>query len=88
MAADKLGGVDAAVELVEAAYRLPVVSTSFHGRDIFAPAAAHLALGVPMDALGPQVDPGDLIRLPIPEPRDPARLRSRRTSCTSTRSAT
>ena len=67
MAADKLGGPDGAVELVEAAYRLPVVSTSFHGRDIFAPAAAHLALGVPMDKLGPQIDPAELVRLPIPE---------------------
>lgn len=69
MAADKLGGVTAAVELREAAYRLPVVSTSFHGRDIFAPAAAHLALGVPLDRLGPSIDPATLVRLPIPEPR-------------------
>jgi hypothetical protein len=69
MAAEKLGGVTAAVELREAAYRLPVVSTSFHGRDIFAPAAAHLALGVPLERLGPAVDPATLVRLPIPEPR-------------------
>jgi S-adenosyl-L-methionine hydrolase (adenosine-forming) len=73
MAADKLGGVDAAVELRDPAYRLPVVSTSFHGRDIFAPAAAHLALGVPFDRLGPAVDPASLVRLPIPEPRVTAR---------------
>ena len=69
MAADKLGGVTAAVELRDAAYRLPVVSTSFHGRDIFAPAAAHLALGVPLDRFGPAIDPTNLVRLPIPEPR-------------------
>ena len=69
MAADKLGGVTAAVELREAAYRLPVVSTSFHARDIFAPAAAHLALGVPLERLGPSIDPAALVRLPIPEPR-------------------
>jgi S-adenosylmethionine hydrolase len=69
MAADRLGGVTAAIELREAAYRLPVVSTSFHGRDIFAPAAAHLALGVPLERLGPLVDPTSLVRLPIPEPR-------------------
>jgi S-adenosylmethionine hydrolase len=69
MAADKLGGVTGAVELREAAYRLPVVSTSFHGRDIFAPAAAHLALGVPLDRLGPSIEPAGLVRLPIPEPR-------------------
>ena len=69
MAAEKLGGVDAAVELVDAAYRLPVVSSSFHGRDIFAPAAAHLALGVPMERLGPPIQLAGLVRLPIPEPR-------------------
>jgi S-adenosylmethionine hydrolase len=69
MAADKLGGPDAAVELAESAYRLPIVSASFHGRDIFAPAAAHLALGVPLDRFGPAIDPDTLVRLPIPEPR-------------------
>lgn len=42
----------AAIELTQAAYRLPVVSSTFHGRDIFAPAAAHLASGVPAEAMG------------------------------------
>ena len=65
---DRLGGVVEARELTEAAYRLPVVSTSFHGRDIFAPAAAHLATGVPFDRIGPTIDPGDLVRLRWPEP--------------------
>ena len=69
LAADKLGGVSAAVELKDPAYRPPVVSASFHGRDIFAPAAAHLALGVPLDRLGPSIDPATLARLPISEPR-------------------
>jgi S-adenosyl-L-methionine hydrolase (adenosine-forming) len=69
MAADKLGGATAAVELTNPAYRLPVVSSSFHGRDIFAPAAAHLALGVRLDRLGPPIDPATLVRLPLPEPR-------------------
>jgi S-adenosylmethionine hydrolase len=50
-------------------YRLLVVSTSFHGRDIFAPAAAHLAAGVPFDALGPQVEAASLVASPIPEPQ-------------------
>ena len=36
-----------AVEIREPAYRLPLVSSTFHGRDIFAPAAAYLAAGVP-----------------------------------------
>jgi S-adenosylmethionine hydrolase len=65
-AAHTLGGVRAAYELIEDAYRLPVVSPTFHGRDIFAPAAAHVACGVSPDALGPAVDPESLIALPTP----------------------
>ncbi len=38
---------------------------TFHGRDLFAPAAAHLALGLPPEALGPEVDPKNLVRLPL-----------------------
>ena len=68
MAAERLGGVNRAVELEDPAYRLPVISTSFHGRDIFAPAAAHLARGVPLERLGPMLDPATLVRLPIPSP--------------------
>lgn len=51
------------VELAEPRYRLPRVSHTFHGRDIFAPAAAHLAAGVPITALGP------LVRDPVTFPR-------------------
>jgi S-adenosyl-L-methionine hydrolase (adenosine-forming) len=65
-AARALGGVRAAYELVEPRYRLPAVSATFHGRDVFAPAAAHLARGVPPDALGPAVDPASLVTLPAP----------------------
>lgn len=65
-AAHTLGGVRAAYELTGSAYRLPTVSTTFHGRDIFAPAAAHLACGVSPDALGPAVDPKSLVALPAP----------------------
>ena len=65
-AAEVLGGVRVAHELVDPAYRLPVLSATFHGRDVFAPAAAHLACGVPPEALGPVVDPATLIALPAP----------------------
>jgi S-adenosyl-L-methionine hydrolase (adenosine-forming) len=65
-AAELLGGVRAAYELVEPAYRLPTVSATFHGRDVFAPAAAHLAVGVPPDGLGPAVDLASLVMLPVP----------------------
>lgn len=68
MALDRLGDAVRAVELTERAYQLPVISTSFHGRDIFGPAAAHLATGVPLERLGPPIDIATLQRLPIPHP--------------------
>jgi S-adenosylmethionine hydrolase len=67
LAADELG-VEAAHELSEPAYRLPRVSRTFHARDVFAPAAAHLANGVPIADLGPAVAPGELVRVSIPAP--------------------
>jgi S-adenosylmethionine hydrolase len=56
--------VEVAVELAHPQYRLPQVSHTFHGRDIFSPAAAHLAAGIPIEALGPAVT--DLITFPLP----------------------
>jgi S-adenosylmethionine hydrolase len=66
-AAELLGGVRAAYELVEPAYQLSTVSATFHGRDVFAPAAAHLAAGVAPENFGPAVDPATLVRLPEAE---------------------
>lgn len=43
------------VSIENAAYVRETISATFHGRDIFAPAAAHLALGVSLDQLGPVV---------------------------------
>lgn len=48
-------------------FREPV-SQTFHGRDIFAPVAAHLALDTPIHQLGPAIDPGTLVRLTITPP--------------------
>jgi S-adenosyl-L-methionine hydrolase (adenosine-forming) len=67
-AAEKLGGITEAHELANPDYALESVSRTFHGRDLFAPAAAHLALGVPLSELGPPVDPDALARLDIPQP--------------------
>ena len=61
-------GIDAAHELVNPAYALETISRTFHGRDLFAPAAAHLAIGVPLESLGPPIDPEALVRLDIPAP--------------------
>ena len=47
-------------------YWLRPVSNTFHGRDIFAPVAAHLSLGVPADELGEAVD--DMVCLAVPSP--------------------
>jgi S-adenosyl-L-methionine hydrolase (adenosine-forming) len=73
VAAERLGGVEAAVELSEPAYRLESVARTFHGRDIFAPAAAHLAAGVELVALGPEVSVDALVRLELPAPEVGAR---------------
>jgi S-adenosyl-L-methionine hydrolase (adenosine-forming) len=59
--------VDAVRELTNAEYHLARVSRTFHARDIFAPAAAHLACGVAFDALGDEVDPATLVRLELPQ---------------------
>lgn len=67
-AAEKRGGIADARELANPAYALASVSRTFHGRDLFAPAAAHLALGVEIEELGPPVDPEALVRLDLPEP--------------------
>jgi S-adenosylmethionine hydrolase len=56
-----------AVELTAPEYRLPNISSTFHGRDIFAPAAAHLAIGLPLRKLGPPI--ANPVRLSPPEPR-------------------
>ena len=67
-AADGLGGVEAAHELANPDYALETVSRTFHGRDLFSPAAAHLSRGVALEELGPPVDPLALVRLEVPEP--------------------
>jgi S-adenosylmethionine hydrolase len=67
LAADELA-VEAAHELVDERFRLPDVSRTFHARDVFAPAAAHLAAGVAIDELGPAIDPSELVRIDVPAP--------------------
>jgi S-adenosylmethionine hydrolase len=67
-AAEKLGGVAEAHEIANRTFALDPVSRTFHGRDVFSPAAAHLANGVELAELGPAVDPGSLARLDIPVP--------------------
>src|SRR5205085_4837880 len=49
-------------------YALDSVSRTFRGRDLFAPAAAHLALGIDPAALGPPLDAAALARIDVPKP--------------------
>jgi S-adenosylmethionine hydrolase len=67
-AAEKFGGIADAYELANPKYALESVSRTFHGRDLFAPAAAHLALGVELAELGPPIAPDALARLDLPQP--------------------
>jgi S-adenosylmethionine hydrolase len=55
-----VGGADRAVELSNPRYQLPRLGSTFDGRDVFGPAAAHIASGVDLDELGPSIDPAVL----------------------------
>ena len=60
-------GIAEAHEIVNPEYALSPVSRTFHGRDIFAPAAAHVANGLALAELGPPIDPSALVRLELPQ---------------------
>ena len=62
-AAESLGGISGAVVLTEENFHLHPVSNTFHGRDVFAPVAAHLATGDRLSDLGEAIDPASLTRL-------------------------
>ena len=65
--AEALGGIDEVRELANRELWLPVTTSTFHGRDIFAPVAGHLANGdSDVPSIGPVLDPGELVRLPEP----------------------
>lgn len=59
-------GMKKAIELTEKRFFLPEVSSTFHGRDIFGPVAAHLAAGAAPDAFGKEL--GKIRALDIPRP--------------------
>ena len=68
-AADELGGIAGARKLTNPDWWLPAASSTFHGRDVFAPVAAHLAAGsATFESLGPPLAPPSLERLPRVEP--------------------
>jgi hypothetical protein len=69
LAWERFGGVVDAVEITRSKHRLEPVSATFHGRDLFAPVAAHLAAGEPLAEAGEPVDPDLLETIELPAPR-------------------
>jgi len=69
LAWERCDGVELAVDVTRSPHRLEPVSATFHGRDIFAPVAAHLASGAELADAGDPLDPDSLTRVELPEPR-------------------
>jgi S-adenosylmethionine hydrolase len=68
-AARALGGASAAYEITATEVMRQPVSATFHGRDIFAPVAAQLAIGMPVSRVGETLPVDDLVQLPEPVAR-------------------
>lgn len=66
-AATESGGIRRAFDISDRRFMLTPVSRTFQGRDVFAPAAAHIAGGVDPGDLGPPITEDDLVRLEIPD---------------------
>jgi S-adenosylmethionine hydrolase len=76
-AIERLGGVTGAVEVSRSPVRLQPVSATFHGRDVFAPVAAHLAAGMSLGEVGDAIDSAGLTALSTPAATvEPAGLRA------------
>jgi S-adenosylmethionine hydrolase len=69
LAWQRCGGIDLAVDVTRSPHRLEPVSATFHGRDIFAPVAAHLARGAELADAGDHLDEAELQTVELPEPR-------------------
>jgi S-adenosylmethionine hydrolase len=67
-AINRLGGVVEAVDASLSAFRLEPLSATFHGRDIFAPVAAHLARGASLAEAGEEIEGDSLVRIDTPQP--------------------
>jgi hypothetical protein len=65
---ERFGGAAAAVDIALSPARLEPVSATFHGRDLFAPVAAQLALGAELTAVGEEIDSSSLAKLELPQP--------------------
>jgi S-adenosylmethionine hydrolase len=65
---ERFGGIVAAADISDSPLRLEPVAATFHGRDVFAPVAAHLAAGTPLGETGRPLDPELLAHISLPEP--------------------
>lgn len=68
VAATRSGGIEEAIEISSSRHRLEPISATFHGRDIFAPVAAHLAAGAPFREAGEPLDAEGLVGIDVPTP--------------------
>jgi S-adenosyl-L-methionine hydrolase (adenosine-forming) len=69
LAWERCGGIDLVVDITRSPHRREPVSATFHGRDVFAPVAAHLAGGAEFAEAGDPLEAGDLARVDLPEAR-------------------
>ncbi len=67
-AIERFGGAEQAVDVSLSDLRLEPISATFHGRDVFAPVAAHLARGTALADAGEDINPASLVRIEAPEP--------------------
>ena len=65
-AIERFGGAARAIDISRSPFRLEPVSATFHGRDLFAPVAAHIALGARLDEAGEKFEPSELASLDLP----------------------
>jgi S-adenosylmethionine hydrolase len=78
LAFEQSGGVEDSVELSQSPYRLEPTSATFHGRDVFAPVAAQLAMGTALEQVGASFPPEELASLELPEVQvSPGEVRAR-----------
>ncbi len=68
LAWERAGGAVEAVDVSRSQHRLEPVSATFHGRDVFAPVAAHLASGAAFAEAGDPLDPAALTTISLPRP--------------------
>jgi S-adenosylmethionine hydrolase len=68
-AVERCGGIEVAIDISQSPFRLEPVSATFHGRDLFAPVAARLALETAIESIGSPVSPEMVSSLELPRAR-------------------